>query len=63
MIDWSTVTTVEQARAEHETYVRRVLDRNEIVSAYLVDIEGRLFLCGSNAQWWRDYWDGLPDPE
>lgn len=61
-IDWSKVATVEQAHAEHDAYVRSVLARNGIISAYIVTIEGRLFVCSNNAQWWRDYWAGLPDP-
>lgn len=61
-IDWSKVTTVPQARAEHDAYVRSVLARNGVISAYIVSIEGRLFVCSNNAQWWRDYWAGLPDP-
>lgn len=59
VIDWSRVTTVDQARAEHDAYVRSILDRNEVLVGYIVEIEGRLFVCSNNAQWWRDYWGGL----
>lgn len=61
-IDWSRVTTVAQARAEHERYVASVLARNGVLAAYIVDIEGKLFVCSNNAQWWRDYWAALPAP-
>jgi len=60
VIDWRAVQTVEQARQEHEAYIASVLDRNRIVSGYIVLIEGRLFVCANNAQFWRDYWAGLP---
>lgn len=55
VIDWSMVGTVEQARAEHENFVRSIIGRNEIVSGYLVLLEGRLFVCSNNAEFWRDY--------
>lgn len=60
VIDWPHVTTVEQAKAEHEIYVRSVLARNGVLAAYIVEIEGKLFTCSNNAQFWRDYWSGLP---
>lgn len=60
-IDWSAITTVEQARSEHDAYVRSVRTREGIVAGYIVTIEGRLFTCSNNAQFWRDYWRGLPD--
>lgn len=66
-IDWNGVyvagdalATLRNAQAEHEAYVRAVLARNGIVSAWLVKIEGQLFVCSSNMQWWRDYWRALP---
>lgn len=63
VIDWSNVVTVEQAKGEHDAYVARMVERNEGVTGYLVMIESRLFVCGSNAQWWRDYWAALPEQE
>ncbi len=59
VIDWAKVETVEQARAEHEKAVASIYERNGLVTAYLLTIEGRLFVCSNNAQWWRDYWAGL----
>jgi hypothetical protein len=63
VIDWSRVATVAQARAEHDAYVVRNRERNAVVAAYILDVEGRLFVCSNNAQWWRDYWAGLPETE
>lgn len=62
VIDWTRVVTVEQAKAEHDAYVTRMVKRNEAVAGYLTEIEGRPFVCSNNAQWWRDYWAGLPKP-
>ena len=59
-IEWQDVQTVAQARAKHEAFVRSVRSRENIVASYIVDIEGRLFVCSNNVQWWRDYWAGLP---
>jgi hypothetical protein len=61
-IDWSKVTTVPQARTEHDAYVRSVRAREGVVVAHIVTVEGKLFVCSNNAQWWRDYWAGLPTP-
>lgn len=61
-IDWSRVTTVPQARAEHDAYVRSVRSREGAAVAHIVTVEGRLFVCSNNARWWRDYWAGLPTP-
>lgn len=58
-IDWSSVTTLAQARAEHERYVRVEVERNGIVAGYLLNIEGRLFLCFNNMQWRREYEAGI----
>ena len=58
-IDWSQVVTLAQARAEHEKYAASVRARSGAVAAYIVTIEGKLFVCSNNAQWWRDYWRGL----
>lgn len=62
VIDWSKVLTVPQARAEHETFVRSVRDREGVTVGYIVDIEGKLFACSSDAEWLRDFYGRLPDP-
>jgi len=61
-IDWSKVETVAQAKIQHGLYVERERLRNGVVAAYVLEIEGRLFTCSNNAQWWRDYWSRMPDP-
>lgn len=55
VIDWAKVATVDQARAEHQKYVASVRTREGVVAAYVLSIEGKLFVCSNNAQWRRDY--------
>lgn len=59
-IDWAKVSTVAQAKTEHDAYVRSVRTREGVVAGYLVDVESKLFVCSNNAQWWRDYWKAVP---
>ena len=61
-IDWSKVLTVAEAKIQHGLYVARERERNGAVAAYVLEIEGRLFTCSNNAQWWRDYWARIPAP-
>lgn len=63
VIDWTKVTSVPQARAEHEAFVRVIRTREGIVAGHLVDIEGKLFACSTDAAWLRDFYAELPDPE
>lgn len=58
-IDWAGVSTVAQARSEHERYVASIRSREGVIVAYLMRVEGRLFVCSNNAQWRRDYEAGL----
>lgn len=58
-IDWSTVTTVPQARAEHEKFVGTLRTREGLVAGYILDLEGKQFLCFNNMQWQRDFYRGL----
>lgn len=60
VIDWSRVSTVPQARAEHEAFVRTLRTREGIVAGYLVQLEGRHFICFNNMQWQRDFYSRLP---
>ena len=62
VIGWDDVASVAQAKVEHDRYVARERERNLVVTDYVLTIEGRLFLCSSNMQWWRDYWSRLPEP-
>lgn len=63
VIDWSRVTSVPQARAEHERYVATIRTREGITVGYILDIEGRLFTCHSNVQWRRDFEAGIGNPQ
>lgn len=54
-IDWDRVSTAAQARSEHEKFVATLRTRERIVAGYLVQIEGRLFVCSNNAQWLREW--------
>lgn len=62
-IDWSRVQTVEDAHREHDSYVASIVDRNRVVSGYIVRLEGVDFTCWNNMKWQNDYYDALPkDP-
>lgn len=63
VIDWSGVTTVPQARTEHERFVKALRTREGIVAGYIVQLEGRHFICFNNMQWQRDFYSRLPEPE
>lgn len=56
-IDWSKVTTVAQAKGEHDAFVRSIRTREGIVAGYLVSLEGRLFQCANDAAWVRAWSD------
>jgi hypothetical protein len=60
IIDWNRVVSVAQAKSEHERYVATIRTREGVVAAYILSIEGKLFVCSNNAQWRRDYEAGLP---
>ncbi len=53
-IDWNSVQTVPQARSEHNAFVRSIRSREGVIGGYLVDIEGKLFICSDNMEWIRD---------
>lgn len=61
VIDWSGLTTVGEAREEHEAFVTRVRERERPVAIYIVELEGRVFACASDDTWLRDYTSRLPD--
>jgi hypothetical protein len=65
-IDWNHVSAaptvavaVERARSEVGRLIASIRTREGIVAAYIVQIEGKLFVCSNNAQWRRDYEAGL----
>lgn len=54
-IDWPSVVTVEQARAEQAKYVASVRNREGVITSYIMRVEGKLFTCSTNMQWRRTY--------
>lgn len=54
-IDWSQIRTVDQARLEHEQFVKVLRTREGIVAGYILAIEGKLFTCWTNVEWRRQY--------
>lgn len=59
VIDWSRVTTVAAAKAAHDQFVATVRTREGVVAGYVLAIEGKLAICGINAQWRRDFEAGI----
>lgn len=59
VIDWAGVVTVDQARVEHDAFVRSVRARERVAALHIVEIENRVFACASNMQWIRDFFAGL----
>lgn len=60
VIDWSRVTTVPQARTEHESFVRVIRSREGVVVGHLVEVESKLWACSNDAAWLRDFYSQLP---
>ncbi len=60
VIDWTRVTTLGQARSEHDAFVTRLRERERPVALYVVRLEGRVFACADDAAWLRDYKKRLP---
>jgi hypothetical protein len=54
-IDWAHITTVAQAKIEHEGYVRSIRNREGVIAGYILQIEGVNFTCWSNMEWRREY--------
>lgn len=55
VIDWRSVTTVAQARAEHEKFVGVLRNSQGIIAGYILRTEGKLFTCFTNVQWRREF--------
>ena len=60
--DWTTVGTIDEARAAHQRYVTSVRNREGIVTGYILATEGKLFVCANNMEWRRQYESRLPRP-
>lgn len=58
LIDWQSLSTLAQARSEHEKYVASVRSREGVIAGYIVKIEGQLFACSNNAAWLREWYAG-----
>lgn len=54
-VDWSKISTVGQAKTEFDNFTMVLRGREKTVSTYVLDIEGQLFQCASDAQWIREY--------
>lgn len=69
VIDWKRIETspsvavaVARMREEHAHFVATLRTREGIVAGYIVQLEGKHFLCFSNMAWQRDYYSRLPEP-
>lgn len=58
-IEWANVSNVLQARQEYNQYVASVRAREGMVAGYVLDLEGKLFLCANDAAWLREWQAGL----
>lgn len=56
VIDWAHVTSVAQAKIEHEGYVKSVRAREGVIAGYILNIEGKLFACSNNMRWLQDWY-------
>jgi len=54
-IDWSHVTTVQQAHSEFDKYVATIRTREGVVAGYVLKLEGVNFACFNNMQWRREF--------
>jgi hypothetical protein len=54
-IDWTQVTTVEQAKGEVAKLMKQEHGREAIVAGYILKLEGVNFVCFNNVQWRRDF--------
>lgn len=55
VIDWSKVLTAPAAKVEVDRLISSVLNREGIVTGYVIQLEGKLFACSNDAQWLREY--------
>lgn len=61
-IDWARVLTVAQAKSEHERFVQTLRTRENVVTGYIIAIEGGLFICSENAAWLRRWYAETATP-
>lgn len=58
-IEWANVSNVLQARQEYNQYVASVRAREGMVAGYVLELEGKLFLCANDAAWLREWQAGI----
>lgn len=63
VIDWKRVSSVDEARREHEAFVTRLRKRETPVALYVVELEGQLWACADDDQWIVDFLEKLPKAE
>lgn len=68
-IDWGQVSAApsvavatERAKAEVAKLVASVRNREGVVVGYILQLEGRHFVCFNNMTWQRDFYSRLPAP-
>lgn len=54
-IDWSQIRTVDAAKLAHESFVKELRVRENVVAGYILKLEGNLFVCFNNMQWRREF--------
>lgn len=68
-VDWTRAlaaptvpAAVEEARQQHMLYVGSIRTREGVVAGYIVQLEGRHFICFNNMEWQRQFYRGLDQP-
>lgn len=54
-IDWAKVSSVGQAKAEHDNFVNVIRGREGVVANYVLEVEGMLAQCAIDDQWLREW--------
>jgi hypothetical protein len=68
-IDWTEASkaptvaiAIERAKAEVAKLIGSVRNREGVVVGYILQLEGRHFVCFNNMTWQRDFYQRLGDP-
>jgi len=48
-------TIPPEATGSHDAFVKSVRAREGVIASYIIEIEGKLFDCASDAQWLREW--------
>lgn len=54
-IDWGAIRTVEEARDAYARFLATVRTREGIIAGYVLQLEGKLFVCFNNMEWRRQW--------